>query len=1275
MSLISKIQYFASFATKILFSAIIIVSLNSCDPSSTETGAISLEELQKFDPIDKGIRYPFKGVDNQNIKWGRKHPDWHHACASEEIQYSLSGDIMGAIPFELKMGAFFVNAALNATGNGNINLISIVTDLMGLDGAFTDHYWDMWNPSCSVIAAVQGVALLAANEAATLACDSSPASGPSSKLKKLKKAAIYTTQLSAKIASSAGGVGLKNIRDAYVLANKCLAARGWSFSMTSIARTLCTGAFTGAAACLSSNIAASKAQTSATLCCSASAAYVAVLTTALNTIKIKYAAARRHQKKVVVCGHDWYGWKNKKYTKKGKEIFTEVRGDYHSNITSKTEDNAKFYSYHKVLLEMNANNTLIRDIKNQPYREYVYGGREIADPTDSDDGGCLMPKIDEDKLKTLFGYSETNNVAGKEEVRQRYYFKGSNTEPNFACQRFQLGKNKQFSEEDQAEFLKAYNCCNNRGKNIICLEYLNDYSARFEKDGTKYDGLVQPYIKQEPKADHSILYQDREFEYNSAAKEANNPIRNNIDFCEVGSRQCSLGGGLDIPIAYEAYEHPLSDKYICARSYSVCPYNFTVGTGTAMGGSDINFDTDRDLDSTKTFNDFIQLNISFSTSKREKNANNDYDCQYLNHCTIVPGDLGGIEYGIVHNEDNYFIPSACSDGRGDSQNYHFQNNLLSKTLGTNSLTAPLAQCVTESFNNLLLNKYGEDSVEGLYLEGDVRNLPSFFNTIQGNLQDILRAILICALALMGYRILLAGGVEKKEIMGFIIKLAFVLYFVSGSAWKTIFSEGLIAISTELSTALIEIDGEDVDVFLNEEEINLVTRAINGDVGRSVESITVPDTDWKTILSEGLIAISTELFPALTETDGEDEDTDIYFGIDKLRDGKLFKLKNKPESGYYFQKEGDKGDQSIYNISSNNICKFPRYNKLGDTDIAPSYPNGKEYIKIFDTLDCMISYALGISALSSGSSFFSTIMMSFLSGFVGMSFAMASLFFAISLLSIAIKILSIFCICIIYLSMLVYISPIAITCVLFGRTKDIFNAWIQGLLSYSIQPALIFMFAGFFISIFNDIVVTDHVRFEHRITDAQGKLIEPNKRVAFINCNNWKIDEELREPSNNSIYCFFRKVYNPNDDKSVSLFPSLEIFGMYFRTSYDILQGSADSVTQKGMGDSKFATMLQIAIILYILNFLATLVPEITVNITSGASVGSVGGLSYNPSQISQKVRGYGDGAKDIARGLGSRYGKKIYDVIEKKRGGARKSDTKSGDKNNDNDKTIKPSLE
>ena len=186
---------------------------------------------------------------------------------------------------------------------------------------------------------------------------------------------------------------------------------------------------------------------------------------------------------------------------------------------------------------------------------------------------------------------------------------------------------------------------------------------------------------------------------------------------------------------------------------------------------------------------------------------------------------------------------------------------------------------------------------------------------------------------------------------------------------------------------------------------------------------------------------------------------------------MFQLKSKPENGYYFKR-----DSGIYNISNNHICKFPRYNAKKDGVDTPSYPIGNEYLKVFDTLDCMIGYSLGISAISNGSSFIGAVTMSFLNGFIGMAFAIASLFFAFSLLSVAIKILSIFVMCLIYISMLIYVSPITITCILFGRTKDIFNAWFSALVSYSIQPALIFIFACLFISIFNHTIVKEDVRF-------------------------------------------------------------------------------------------------------------------------------------------------------------------------------------------------------
>ena len=179
------------------------------------------------------------------------------------------------------------------------------------------------------------------------------------------------------------------------------------------------------------------------------------------------------------------------------------------------------------------------------------------------------------------------------------------------------------------------------------------------------------------------------------------------------------------------------------------------------------------------------------------------------------------------------------DGRGDSQNYHFQNNLLSTVIEMKSITAPLAQCFVETFENLLLNKYGRDAGDNSYRKGDARRLPAFFDVLQGNLQEILRVIMICALMLIGYRILLAGGIEKKEVMTFILKLAFVMYFVSGNAWKAVFSEGLIAVSTELSSSLIMIYKDDINIYPNQSELDqLKVTIIYGGVSDKVIKITM-----------------------------------------------------------------------------------------------------------------------------------------------------------------------------------------------------------------------------------------------------------------------------------------------------------------------------------------------------------------------------------------------------------------------------------------------------
>jgi type IV secretory pathway VirB6-like protein len=1283
-----EIKIFNQFSLSVLFKIILIlfsfVFFNSCDPYQ-HSDEITLEDIQIFDPDDKGVRYPDKvgmysgndfdgdgevsylynvkynpnelddGHDENNMRWGRKSGGWHHACASEVIKYSLSGDLSSAIPLMVKLNLMFINMAIKVIAP-DVDPLAWLKKIFDMSGNFSDYHWDTFNPSCSAIAATKGLTLLALKEGADRVCGGIKPKPKSAnkltKLQKFKKGAKKAAWLGGKAASGLGGIGLKDFKAWYELFYQCKGSIALASAAAATSSMICAGSFgTG---CTPAIAYAKKTSKDSILCCSAFAAYSAAFIAALAEIRIKYATATRHQKKVVVCGHDWYGWKlNTIKNNKGEEVKREVKGPYHSNLNAiKFGEDTKgdryrhtYYSYKGALLEMNAKNNLERNIKNQQYRELIYGGREISDPDPESGGGCMMPKISNDDLVKLYGFGDNDRKPGvrRIDIKQRYYFKGSNTEPNFACDRFrQVDDTK--DDEYNAKFLEAYNCCINRSKNMICLEYLNDYSAKFKHNqDAKYDGLTQPYISHHyENKKHKIKITDK----SPGAREANDPERGKISFCEIGSSDCYLGDFVDVPVAYKAYQHPLRDKYVCARSYSLCPYNFTVGTGTAMSGTDINYK--KSVNNSligkivNLFNSFTGTDLEFNIDNRERHPDGFSDCQYMNHCSIMPGDKEDLEYSFRYDDgDGYFISSACTDGRGDSQNYNFNNNLLTKKLDLKSITAPLSQCIVETFENLLLNKYGSDSDDGSYSKGEVRNLPSFFDELQGNLQDILKILLICAVTLVGYKILLAGGIERKELMAFILKLAFVMYFVSGNAWKNIFNEAVISLATTISTVLVNIDGDDINIYPDEKEYESLKNFFHKD-----------------ILSKNLECIN------MTESEKK------YFGASDISKGgcnpqdnsryPLIRFKNDPEKGYYFKK-----DNGIYNISNNNICQFPKYDAIsGDNSVFnqnASYPEGKEYLKIFDTLDCMISHALGISVLSTGESFISAIVMSFFNGFLGFSFAIASLFFAISILSVAIKVLISFAICIIYIVMLIYISPITITCILFDRTKDVFNQWFSALISYSLQSIFTFIFVGFFISIFNDLIVKNDVRFEYQITsvDNNNQIIDRQDRVVFVNCNDWKFDEnqngslepdEINSPNMTSIYCFFNEIYNPNDDKSESVLSGLATFGMYFYRSAEVISGVVQGSVTQGQGNSKFINMLQIAVIAFILNYLMNMMPTILNVLISGMAFGgqATGGNKFSAGSLSGKATGYAKVGKGVIGGLGRRYGKKLSDRITKK---------------------------
>lgn len=1197
-----------NFCKKLIIFSFILLIATSCPETSTDP--TSLEFLQQFDSTDRGTRFPdnegvdlgssarFNGLqdfsgdgdindDDFHVRWGRRKERWHHACSSESLKPNISGQLMEVlIPLEVRLFAFLVT---NVTG---VDLVAALEDLFKFANAFADYEFDMTNPSCSAIAAVHGAALSISAEAVDIACMDSPMFPKGSNIRQKVSAVARKATSAGYGAASAildNAITLRRVYQAVKFYGYCKSALG-NYTMLQGAAAACAAGTlgVGAGSCTPLQSAATKAGISSARCCASVAAFEISFASAIAEIMIKYEAANRHHKKVAVCGFDWHGWKNipQEVVEDNDPEYREIRGPYHSNINGNSE--LRYFSYHKILLDLERKNKLERNLQDQRYREILYGGREIYDPTLESRGGCVMPKISNNKLKLRFGYNEESDG----EIRQRYYFRGSNTTPNFACQRFKPDPNKLLSS-DIAAYQEAYDCCINRSRNIICLEYINEVQEYVTDNGNNID------------TNH----------------DSNKPIRSDIDFCQIGKKDCSLGNISDIPVAYEAYTHPTNDKYICARSYSVCPYNFTVGTGTAVSGTDIDY---QDEDPGGWFQDILPFlsEIGFVTDPdviRGQNNKGYNDCQYFNHCTIRPGDLEDTDYQLATDGDSYFISSACYDGKGDSQNYFFKNDLMADKNNVSYLTAPIAQCIIETFDNLLLNKYGSDNDGGI--KGQTRTLPSFLDKIQNNVSDILRLLLVCAVTLLGYRMLLAGGVERKELLPFILKIAFVMYFVSGNAWKFVFTQGVSAISNQLAATIVYIDNDDVNIYPDNSDFTILDNAVFEDI--------VDDSQ--------LEYLDIETIPGVSCNENTDSCKSEVFGIDAMQNSRLFKLKNKPRNGYYFKK-----NYQIYNISSNNICKFPRYNYAAGDNMEPSYPNGKEYLRIFDNLDCIISYAFGVGVLSSGGSLGSAIAMSFLNGFIGMAFAITSLFFVFSLIAVAIKVLSIFTMCSVYVALLIFVSPITITCILFDRTKDIFQQWFRSLLSYSIQPIFIFIFAGMFISIFNHIIVTDDIRYEYQISkgDVSRMIVNDEERLPFLNCNDWNYGGEIIEPSKTSIYCFFNKIYNPNDEDADPVLTGLARLGMHFVTIAEIAGGATTSVVSNN-GNNKFTNMLQIAVLMYILNKLSSLLPNLIVNMTSGAQIGNVGGFNVGAGDMSRFAKSAASSAKDIARGGGMKYGSRL----------------------------------
>ncbi|MBM3589919.1 MAG: hypothetical protein FJX30_00885, partial [Alphaproteobacteria bacterium] len=331
-----------------------------------------------------------------------------------------------------------------------------------------------------------------------------------------------------------------------------------------------------------------------------------------------------------------------------------------------------------------------------------------------------------------------SKILGYTGGKQKYYFRGAPEEPQFACSRF-LEKGT-----SDKEGFEAYKCCKKRARDTICLE--------------------------QPKRDH-------------------------YKFCSASGPRCSFEATeIDTLVTYQIYESFTDPRYLCAKTYSVCPYNHLVGGGTE------------------------EVDKHYLTSTTSN------FCQIRRHCIKKPPTSDIPKTSI---SDSFFA-EACVNRKGDSQFIHKLENIKSPIpLKSRNFSAPIVQCLKESLENNFFQIAGRDICanksdvvfngkckslidgslkeisikKGQKLQSNGKYNDTIFVKIQQKFRFFIKLAMILAVTMLGYQILIASPevfLNKKTILLFLLKFGLVAFFALSTSWHSMFLNQILRISDELS---------------------------------------------------------------------------------------------------------------------------------------------------------------------------------------------------------------------------------------------------------------------------------------------------------------------------------------------------------------------------------------------------------------------------------------------------------------------------------------------
>ncbi|MDR0423775.1 MAG: hypothetical protein LBH46_04290 [Rickettsiales bacterium] len=166
-----------------------------------------------------------------------------------------------------------------------------------------------------------------------------------------------------------------------------------------------------------------------------------------------------------------------------------------------------------------------------------------------------------------------------------------------------------------------------------------------------------------------------------------------------------------------------------------------------------------------------------------------------------------------------------------------------------------------------------------------------------------------------------------------------------------------------------------------------------------------------------------------------------------------------------------------------------------------YPKGKEYLALFDTLDCKMMTYLQYSAASSIPGFLLTSLLAMFYSPIATIFVAIGISVFVYMVAISINILYVFLNTMLYINLLVLITPIIFPTMLIKKYENAFKAWMSNMIGYVLQFIFVIIFSSLFFIVLDKYGVGD-VEFVHPVNSISGRMptikcVDPTSSVICI----------------------------------------------------------------------------------------------------------------------------------------------------------------------------------